>query len=162
MFICGDCAGQGRCRSSPSCSSNHDWTVPAVWMVTLSSRKIASLFGNKVWFMGCASLRNLSTYSLAVIQPWKVIMGPREYCTTILLPKPSQNQPHVSLLEPNVGLLGCSANVNSSWCREHREDRLSWPHHARAASFLMFRFYRRRFLWKQGLQGYAGLSPVLQ
>jgi hypothetical protein len=32
MFKCGDCAGQGRCWSSPSCSSNHDWTILAVWM----------------------------------------------------------------------------------------------------------------------------------
>jgi hypothetical protein len=49
----------------------------------------------------------------------KVIMGPTEYCTTILLPKPSQNHPHVSLLEPKqaflvVGFLECSSNVSSS------------------------------------------------
>jgi hypothetical protein len=29
-------------------------------------------------------------------------MGPNEYCTTILLPKPSQNLPIVSLLEPGI------------------------------------------------------------
>jgi hypothetical protein len=30
-------------------------------------------------------------------------MGPTEYCTTILLPKPSQNFSRVSLLEPGIG-----------------------------------------------------------
>jgi hypothetical protein len=44
MFRFGDCAGQGRCWISPLCSSNHDWTVPAVWMGALSSWKTASLF----------------------------------------------------------------------------------------------------------------------
>jgi hypothetical protein len=95
LFRSGDCAGQGRCWCSPLCSSNHDWTVPAV-----SSWKTASLFGNNVWFMGCTRLPNLSTYSLAVIRPWRVIMGPTEHCTMTLLPKPSQNLPRVSLLEP--------------------------------------------------------------
>jgi hypothetical protein len=92
MFKSGDCAGQGRCWSSPSCSSNHDWTVPAV---PFSSWKAASLFGNNVWIMGCIWLPNLSTstYSLAVIRSWRVIMGAKEYCTTILLPKPSQIPP---------------------------------------------------------------------
>jgi hypothetical protein len=41
-------------------------------------------------------------YFLAVIQPRKVIMGPTEYCTTILLTKPSKNLPCVSLLEPGI------------------------------------------------------------
>jgi hypothetical protein len=31
MFKSVDCAGQGRCWSSPSGSSNHDWTIPPVW-----------------------------------------------------------------------------------------------------------------------------------
>jgi hypothetical protein len=52
----------------------------------------------------------------------------------ILLPKPSQNLPHVSLLELNqafwiVGFLECFTNVKSSWCREQRERRLIWPYH---------------------------------
>jgi hypothetical protein len=34
MFKCGDCAGQGKCWSSPSCSSNNDWTVAAVWIMS--------------------------------------------------------------------------------------------------------------------------------
>jgi hypothetical protein len=91
---------------------------------------------NNVWIMGCTWLPNLSTYSLAVILPWRVIMGPTEYCTTILLPKPSQNLRGVSLLESNqafrvVGFLGSSPNVNSSWCREQREGRLIWSYRAR-------------------------------
>jgi hypothetical protein len=74
-----DCAGQGRCWSSPSCSSNYDWIVPAVWMEALSSWKSASLFENNAWIVGCTWLPNLSAYSLEVIRPWKVIMGPTEY-----------------------------------------------------------------------------------
>jgi hypothetical protein len=92
----------------------------------------ASLFGNNFWIMGCIWLPNLSTYSLAAIRLWRVIMGPTEYCTMILLPKSSQNLPRVPVLEPNqefriVGFLRCSSNVNSSWCREQREGRLIWP-----------------------------------
>jgi hypothetical protein len=50
-----------------------------VWMGALSSCKTVSLLGNNVWIMGCTWLSNLSTYSLAVFQPWRVIMGPTEY-----------------------------------------------------------------------------------
>jgi hypothetical protein len=102
MFKCGDCAGQGRCWNSSSCSSNYDSTIPSVWVGALSSWKTASLFWNNSWIVGCTSLLNLSTHSLAVIRPWRVIMEPTEYWTTILLPKPSQKLPHVSLLEPGV------------------------------------------------------------
>jgi hypothetical protein len=67
-FKSGDYTGQGRCWSSPSCSSNHDSTVLAVWMGGLSSCKTASLFGNNIWIMGCTWLPNLSMYSLAIIR----------------------------------------------------------------------------------------------
>jgi hypothetical protein len=40
-----------------------------------------------------------------VTRPWRVIMGPAEYCTTILLPKPLQNLPRVSLLD--LGIPDC-------------------------------------------------------
>jgi hypothetical protein len=56
------------------------------------------------------------TYSLAVIWLWRVIMGPTEYCTMILLPKPSQNLPHVSLLEPSIP--DCRHPWVISWCTE--------------------------------------------
>jgi hypothetical protein len=50
----------------------------------VSSWETARLFGNDVWTMGCTRLPNLSTYSLAVIRPWRAIMGPTEtvprYC----------------------------------------------------------------------------------
>jgi hypothetical protein len=49
-------------------------------MRAFSSWKTASLFGNNVWIMGRAWLPNLSTYSLEVIRPWRVIMRPIEYC----------------------------------------------------------------------------------
>jgi hypothetical protein len=72
---CDDYAGQGRCWFSPSCSSNRDWTVPAVWIEALSSWTTASFFGNNVWILGCIWLLNLSMYPLAVIRLWRVIMG---------------------------------------------------------------------------------------
>jgi hypothetical protein len=53
-------------EQSPLC----EWVQPC---------KTASLFGNNVWIMGCASLPNLSTYSLAVIRPLRVTMGQAEY-----------------------------------------------------------------------------------
>jgi hypothetical protein len=89
MFKSGDCAGQERCSGSPSCSSNNDWTVPAVWMGALFYWKTALLFRNNVWIMGWNWLPNLSMYSLTAVQTLRVIMGPTEYCTMILLPKPS-------------------------------------------------------------------------
>jgi hypothetical protein len=52
--------------------------------------------------MGCTWLSNFFKYSLAVILPWRLIIGLREYCTMILLPKPSQSLPHISLLKPGV------------------------------------------------------------
>jgi hypothetical protein len=79
MFKSDDCAGQGRCRSSPSCSSNHDWTVQAMWIGALPLWKTTSFFRKNIWIMGCTWLPNLSTYSVPVIQPWRVIMGPTEY-----------------------------------------------------------------------------------
>jgi hypothetical protein len=86
-----------------------------VWMGELSPWKTTSLFGNNVWIMWSTWLPNLSTYSLAVLQTWRVIMGP----TTIFLSKPSQNLPCVLLMESNqefriVGFLGCFPKVNSS------------------------------------------------
>jgi hypothetical protein len=42
-----------------------------------------------------------------------------------------------------VGFLGCSPNVNSSWCREQHEGRLVWQYHERVSSCLMSRFYGR-------------------
>jgi hypothetical protein len=90
---------------------------------------------------GCTWLPKLSTYSLAVIWPWRVTMVPTEYSTMKLLPKTSQNLPRVSLLEP--GFLGSSPHINSSWCKEQREGRLIWLHHACVSICLMSRFYGR-------------------
>jgi membrane protein insertase Oxa1/YidC/SpoIIIJ len=86
-----------------------------VWMGTLSSWKTASLFRNNVWIMGCSWFANLSTYSLAVILPWMVIMGLTEYCAMTLLPKTSQNLLRVSLLEP--GILDCRLPWVFSKCK---------------------------------------------
>jgi hypothetical protein len=49
-----------------SCSSNHDRTVPEVWMWELCFGKTASLFGNKAWTTGCIRLPNPPVYIL----PW--------------------------------------------------------------------------------------------
>jgi hypothetical protein len=103
--------------------------------------------------MECTWLPNLSTYCLAVIRPWRVVLGPTEYCTTILLPRPSQNLPMFAFYclnqaFPIVGFLECSPNVNSSWCREQRDGRLicfqlsdvqvlwSWHHRSRIWALL--------------------------
>jgi hypothetical protein len=95
-------------------------------MGPLSSWK-TSLFRNNVWITGCTWLPNPSMYSLAVIQPWRVIMGPREYCTMILLSKPSQNCWNQEFRI--VGFLECSPNINSSWCRKQHDGRLIWLSH---------------------------------
>jgi hypothetical protein len=42
-----------------------------------------------------------------------------------------------------VGFLGCSPNVNSSWCRDKSERQLVWSYHACVSSCLMSRFYGR-------------------
>jgi hypothetical protein len=55
-------------------------------------------------------------------------MGPTEYCTTILLPKPSHNLSCVLLLEPGIldcRLLWMFSKINSFWCREQLE---GWLH----------------------------------
>jgi hypothetical protein len=116
---------------------------PAVWIGALSSWKTAPLFGN-VWIMRSTWLQNLFTYSLVVIRPWRLIMGLRDYCTTILLP----NHHRISLLFQcwnqafqTEGFLECSPDANSSWCRDQREGQLIWPYHVRVSSCLMFRFY---------------------
>jgi hypothetical protein len=72
-----------------------------VWMGALPSWKTASLFGNNIWIMRCTWLTNLSTYvyTLAVIRPWRVIIGQRENHDIAAL---SQNLPYVSLLEPAI------------------------------------------------------------
>jgi hypothetical protein len=108
-------ARQRRCWSPPSWSPNHDWTVPAVWRGHCHLGKLHRCSEeNNVWIMGCTWLPNLSTYSLATIRPWRVIMEPTEYCTMILLPKPSRNLP-VLLLEP--GNLDCRLPWVFSKCK---------------------------------------------
>jgi hypothetical protein len=77
----GDCDGQGRWRNSPSCSSNHDWTVPAVW---IGHYRLGELHRcSEITFdHGMHLIAQLSTYSLAVIRPWRVIMGPTDSYST--------------------------------------------------------------------------------
>ena len=48
----GDCAGQGRCLSASSCSSNQDLTLLAVCMAELSSWKVGFLKILSDWFCG--------------------------------------------------------------------------------------------------------------
>jgi hypothetical protein len=69
-----------------------------------SSWKTAPLFGNNVWIMGCTWLPNLSTYSLAVIRPWRVIMGPAEYCTTYCCPNHHRTSPWLTAVTRHSGL----------------------------------------------------------
>jgi hypothetical protein len=53
----------------------------------LSSWKIAALFENNDWVLGCT---------------WRVIMGPHYHITATLLSKLSENLPSVALLEPGI------------------------------------------------------------
>jgi hypothetical protein len=46
------------------------------------SLKTASLFGNNILTIGCTWLPKMSTYLLAVIQPYSVIIGPAKYQDT--------------------------------------------------------------------------------
>jgi hypothetical protein len=153
-----DCAGHGRCWSTPSCFSNHDRTVPAVWMGPLSSWKTASLFGYNVLIMGCTLITQPVHILSCNIQPWRVIMGSTEYCTTILLPKRSQNLHRVSLLEP--GIPDCRLpwvfSKYSSWCREQRGGRLIWPHHARFHSYI----FQILWSWHRRLRIRALISVI--
>ena len=74
----GDCAGQGRCLSASSCSSNQDLTLLAVCIGKMSSWKTASLLGNNIWTIGCTQLPNVHIVT-DIIRPFKVIIGPAEY-----------------------------------------------------------------------------------
>jgi hypothetical protein len=71
-------------------------------------------------------------YSLAVIWLWRVIMGPRKYCATILLPRTSPVFHCWDQAFWTVGFLGYS-----SWCREQCEGWFIWPYHTRVSSYLM-------------------------
>jgi hypothetical protein len=119
------------------------------------------LFRN-VWIMQCILFSNLPMYFLAVIWPWMVIMGPTEYSTTILLLKPSENLPHVSLMKP--GILDYRlpwGSLNISRLRIHLSDvqvSLSWHHHLHIWPSLA-KLTTDSFCGN-GLQG--GYSPVLQ
>jgi hypothetical protein len=104
VFKSDDCPGQGRSWSSPSCSS----------IMTEQ-------------FQLCEWLPNLSTYSLAVIRPWRLKIpqycSPNHHGTSAMLNWWNRTR-HFELL-----FLECSPNVNSSWCRKQREGRLIRPHH---------------------------------
>jgi hypothetical protein len=100
-------------------------------MKGISSCVSECLFRNNVWDMGCSRLPNPPKYSLAVIRPWRVLMRPTEYditARTITEPSPVFHCSSKTL--GIVGFLGCSPNVNSSWCRKLCEGRLIGPYHA--------------------------------
>jgi hypothetical protein len=44
-----------------------------------TNTKILSLLGNNIWPVGCTWLPEMLTQSLAVIPPFRVIIGPAEY-----------------------------------------------------------------------------------
>jgi hypothetical protein len=122
MLKSGYCAGQRRCWSSPSCCSNHDWTVPAVWLEALSSWKTALLFRNNVWLVGWMHLITHPVHYRA--------MNRNNGDNRILLLKPSQNLLRVSLLDS--GILDCRLSwvfpKHELLCREQCEGQLIWPY----------------------------------
>jgi hypothetical protein len=128
-----DSAGQVSCWSSPSCSSNYDWTVPAVWMGALSSWK----------------LRRCSEITFVHILPFSNLAMKADNGTNRIPRYCCPNHRRTSLVFycwsetfRIVGFLGCSRSLNSSWCREEREGRLIW-HITRVSTCLMSRFYGR-------------------
>jgi hypothetical protein len=107
-----------------------------VWTVAPSSWKTISLLGNNVRIMGCTWL----LYSLAVIQPWRVIMGPHDTAAQTN----HRTSPVFHCWNQTcwiVSFLGCSSNVNSSWDRKQCEGWLIWPYHTHVCSCLVSRFY---------------------
>jgi hypothetical protein len=79
------------------------------------SWKTAPLFRNNVRIKGCTWICNLSMYFLAVIQPWRVIMGPTEYhdiaAQTITEPPPCFT------LGTKPGILDCRHSWLFSNCK---------------------------------------------
>jgi hypothetical protein len=98
----------------------------------LSSLETALLFGNNVWIMVYTCLPNLSTYFLAVIRPWRIIMGLTEitvpwYCH----PNDHRISPVFHFWNQAFQIVGfprCSLYVNSSGCREQHEGWVIWPY----------------------------------
>jgi hypothetical protein len=103
------------------------------------------LFGNNVWIIGCTWLPNLSALLPCRNSAMKDNNGTnriQRYCC------PNHHRPFTVFHCWNhalriVGFLGCSPNLNSSWCREQREGRLIWPCHAHVSDCLISRFYGR-------------------
>jgi hypothetical protein len=97
--------------------------------------------------MGCTWLPNLITYSLALIRLWRVTVGPIEYCTGILQPKPSQNLPLVSLLGPGIPNCRLPWVFSKKWTFPDVgnivKDDSSDHNRACVSSCLMSRFYGR-------------------
>jgi hypothetical protein len=58
----------------------HTWTEH-FWLCVWANiiLKTASLLANSIWTTGCTWLPKMSTQPLAVIQPFRVIIGPAEY-----------------------------------------------------------------------------------
>jgi len=59
---------------APQNQTEHFW----LYMCKLSSWKIASLLGNNIWTTGFTRSPKMSTQSLAVIWPFRAILGPAE------------------------------------------------------------------------------------
>ena len=97
-------------------------------MGELSSWKISSLIGNNIWTLGCTWLPKMSTYSLAVMRPFRVIILSAEYWCC-----PNHRSAYMfhSLNQAfrNIGFLGNSAGINPAWCWEQCEGQLIWPYY---------------------------------
>jgi hypothetical protein len=139
MFKSGDCAGQGRCWSSPSFKP---WlNSSAVWIWTLSSWK-AALFGNHGMHLITQPVHILPCSNLAMKGNNGTNRIPQYCCPNHHRTSPPMFHCWNQAFQI-VGFLGCSPNVNASWCREQYEGWLIWLYHACISICLMCRFYGR-------------------
>ena len=88
---------------------------------------MASLIGNNIRTIGCTWLPKMSTYSLAVMWPFRVIIGTVEYWCC-----PNHHRSASMFHSWNqafriIGFLGNSAGINLAWCWEQCEGQLIWP-----------------------------------
>ncbi|GFW37019.1 hypothetical protein TNCV_5019171 [Trichonephila clavipes] len=80
-------AGKGIYLTSSSCSSNHDWPSPVAWRETLSSWKIPSPAGNKVYDWSSSKPLNDCSYldrSTSILDSWKETQSRSYACAGVL------------------------------------------------------------------------------
>jgi hypothetical protein len=131
ILMSGDCAGQGRCWSAHSCSSNQDWTIMCVCGGDLSSKncsvELKELLDRRI---------HLVTYNFHIFtggnsttQSNYRISRISRYCCS------NHHRSTFMFHSWNetfriIGFLGRSPYINPAWFWKQRERRLIWPYYA--------------------------------